>query len=261
MKLNRFDKLNLNQLENFFEKHIEGFFEKKLSSELQPVEIAKHMARSMDNAKMVGVSNLYVPNSYTVYLSQVDFERLSPYISELRQELHQYLAEYSRKKNYTFAGQLKMEVALDPVLSLGQCRIENQFAEPEPTTEPPAPEEADNDFSDTKVFPKLSVAEPNRQVVIAGLLTVIDGLDKGLFADIARQRVNIGRLESNELPLTDMNASRLHAYIILEEGKHVLNDAKSLNGTYINEHRIVRKVLASGDRIKLGNTIILYEVK
>lgn len=261
MKLNRFDKLSLNQLENFLEKHIEGFFDKKMSSELQPVEIAKQMARSMDDAKMVGVANLYVPNSYTVYLSQADFDRLTPYISELRQELQQYLAQYSRQKKYTLAGQLKMEVNLDPALPLGQCRIESQFTEPEPDTEPPAPEGPDDDFSDTKVFSKLSVAEPAQQVVTAGLLTVIDGLDKGLLTDIGSQRVNVGRLESNELPLTDMNVSRLHAYIILEEGKHVLNDAKSLNGTYVNDHRIVRKVLASGDRIKLGNTILLYEVK
>jgi pSer/pThr/pTyr-binding forkhead associated (FHA) protein len=73
--------------------------------------------------------------------------------------------------------------------------------------------------------------------------------------------VNIGRRESNELPLTDMNTSRLHAYVVFEEGGHTLYDARSLNGTYVNDHRVTRKRLKAGDRIKVGNTVILYEVK
>ncbi|MPN61701.1 hypothetical protein SDC9_209443 [bioreactor metagenome] len=93
-----------------------------------------------------------------------------------------------------------------------------------------------------------------------GKVQIVEGLDKGMKVEVGSKRINIGRRESNELPLTDMNTSRLHAYVIYEEGNHVLHDAKSLNGTYVNGHRITRKILCSGDRIKVGNTIILYEV-
>ena len=50
-------------------------------------------------------------------------------------------------------------------------------------------------------------------------------------------------------------------YVIFEDGTHVLYDAKSLNGTYVNGQRITRKSLKNGDHIKLGNTVLLYEVK
>lgn len=90
---------------------------------------------------------------------------------------------------------------------------------------------------------------------------MVKGIDSGLQIDLGVERVNIGRRESNELPLTDMNTSRLHAYVVYEEGGHVLYDAKSLNGTYANNHRVTRKRLKAGDRVKVGNTVILYEVR
>ncbi len=89
----------------------------------------------------------------------------------------------------------------------------------------------------------------------------MEGLDTGQRVEAAVNRINIGRRESNEMPLSDMNTSRLHAYVIYEEGAHVLYDAKSLNGTYVNDHRVTRKRLKNKDRIKLGSTVLLYEVK
>ena len=61
------------------------------------------------------------------------------------------------------------------------------------------------------------------------------------------------------MPLKDINSSRLHAYILFQNSKHVLFDASSLNGTFLNEEKITEVALNHGDIFKIGNTRILYE--
>ncbi|MCX7781623.1 MAG: DUF3662 domain-containing protein [Negativicutes bacterium] len=248
-------------LENFFQNYIEGFFDKKFSSGLQPVEIAKQIARRMEDGRSVGVRHIYVPNHYSVYLGQDDHERLQPYWPAIAEELAGHAAQHANQRGYTIVGKPIIDLFLDQALKPGKFRIESKFSEPIQAEEEKAKDVAAQDeLSDTRVFNKVS-SPPVNKFHIAGILTVIEGIDAGAVADIGVNRTNIGRREGNELPLTDMNTSRLHAYIVFEEGSHVIYDAKSLNGTYVNGHRVTRKRLADGDRIKLGNTTILYEVK
>ncbi len=246
------------RMEDFFEKYIEGFFNARFSGGLQPVEIAKRLAREMEGDRTVGISQVYVPNQYGVYLGSEDYERLTPYGQAIREELAVFVAAEARRKGYTIVGKPLVDIFCDETAGRGKLRVTSRYSEP-------VPDEAEREatgpatLSDTKVFGHLPPA--SRQAAIAGLLTVLKGMDTGLQLDVGADRVNIGRRESNELPLTDMNTSRLHAYVVFEEGGHTLYDAKSLNGTYVNDHRVSRKRLKTGDRIRLGNTVILYEVK
>ncbi|VBB07941.1 Hypothetical protein LUCI_3206 [Lucifera butyrica] len=249
-------------VENFFEKHIEDFFSKKFKSGLQPVEIGKQLGREMENQKTVGVSQIFVPNQYTVQISSADYERIKPYEQAIKQELAQFLTQYAGQKEYTFLGAIEIVLAEDAALSTGIFRTTSAFTEPpdlgekgESTANQP------EQFSDTLIFKKGNLVNTSQSTSLAGALVVIDGMDAGMRTDLGSNRVNIGRRESNELPLSDMNTSRLQSYIVFEDGEHVLYDAKSLNGTYVNGHRIVRRRLQPGDRIKVGNTTILYEVK
>lgn len=246
------------KVESFFQKHIEGFFDKKFSSSVQPVEIAKKMVRIMENECTVGVSRVYIPNRYHVLLSRKDYDKLMPYQDTVIDELGKYLLKQAVSKDYTTTGNLEIKFSAEPSLEAGAFKIEWGYSSPIGVEE--KEEAAPHVNSDTIIFAKV-IAKPKRQVNLEGLLTVVEGLDNGLAVDMNANRINIGRRESNEMPLTDMNTSRLHSYIVYEEGAHVIYDAKSLNGTYINGHRITRKRLQSGDRIKLGNTVILYEVR
>ncbi|MDF2568929.1 MAG: hypothetical protein K0R55_533 [Sporomusa sp.] len=249
-------------IENFFEKYIEGFFNKQFTSGLQPVEIAKQLARIMEDERTVGVSHVYVPNHYAVYLRREDYERLEPYTAAVCSELSAYLIEESRRKGYTMAGGPQIELFADEKLSKEAFRVTSSFTDA-PFEESSIQSEDLPNIGDTRIFDKLnpSLLERPPQQLLHGLLTIIEGLDTGLKVDCTTNRINIGRRNTNELPLTDMNTSRLHAYIVYEEGSHIIHDAKSLNGTYIGSHRITHKQLKNGDRIRVGNTVILYEVK
>lgn len=251
-------------IENFFEKYIEGFFNKQFSSGLQPAEIAKQLAREMEDERTVGVSYVYVPNHYSVYVNRDDYERLEPFVNAICSELSGYLIEESRKKAYTMAGSPQIEFFADEKLTKQDFRVTSSFTEAPYEEDTSGLEKSDIQANDTRVFDKFEPGtlfnQQSRQLLL-GILTVVDGLDAGLKVDCTTNRINIGRRNTNELPLTDMNTSRLHAYVVYEDGHHVIHDAKSLNGTYVTNHRITHKQLKSGDRIKIGNTVILYEVK
>ncbi|SDD41538.1 FhaA domain-containing protein [Sporomusa acidovorans] len=247
-------------IESFIEKYIEGFFNKKLASNLQPIEIAKQLAREMEDERTVGVSHVYVPNHYTVYVNHEDYSRLEPYAEDVCSELSSYLVEESRSKGYTMAGGPQIELFADEKLINHDFRVTSDFTEV-PHDENVSQTKNTSAVNDTRVFTKLEPTLHPSQQTLQGTLTVIDGVDAGLKVDCTANRVNIGRRNTNELPLTDMNTSRLHAYIVYEEDTHVIHDAKSLNGTYINGNRITHKHLNNGDRIKVGSTVILYEVK
>src|SRR3954469_1584796 len=65
----------LRSLENRIAGLVEGAFGRAFRSELRPVEIARKLAREMDEHKVVSVSKTYAPNEYHVYVSSEDRER------------------------------------------------------------------------------------------------------------------------------------------------------------------------------------------
>lgn len=118
---------------------------------------------------------------------------------------------------------------------------------------------ADDQFK-TLVFSKDNItATKSITVKKTASLSIIEGDDQGFKLSIGSSRINIGRRKTNELPLKDINSSRLHAYILFQNSKHVLFDASSLNGTFLNEEKITEVALNHGDIFKIGNTRILYE--
>src|SRR5262249_4184795 len=85
----------LRNLEARSEGIVEGVCSRAFSYQVQPVEIARKLAREMDSHKTASVSRVYVPNQYTVYLSPDDHERLEGYERSLEQELSGYLLEHA----------------------------------------------------------------------------------------------------------------------------------------------------------------------
>ena len=68
--------------------------------------------------------------------------------------------------------------------------------------------------------------------------------------------VTIGREEGDIVLGSDTAASRLHAQVTLDDdGKVFVEDLGSTNGTWVNQHRVGRKVeLHRGDWLQVGET-------
>src|SRR5688500_19965628 len=87
-------------IEHRIESIVEGVFGRAFRTHVQPVELARKLAKEMDDGKTVSVSRVYVPNEYSVYLAPEDREQFSSYEESLVDELQQYLAEHARREQF-----------------------------------------------------------------------------------------------------------------------------------------------------------------
>jgi pSer/pThr/pTyr-binding forkhead associated (FHA) protein len=70
---------------------------------------------------------------------------------------------------------------------------------------------------------------------------------------LERDRTTIGRSPECDIFLDDVTVSRKHAVIVKGRGDIVLEDLESLNGTFVNRHRIERRAsLSDGDELQIG---------
>ena len=88
----------LRSLESKIAGLVEGTFSRAFSSEVRPVEIARKLAREMEEHKTFSLSRTYVPNEYRVYLSPRDRDRFAEYEDALVSELTGYLLEHARRE-------------------------------------------------------------------------------------------------------------------------------------------------------------------
>jgi hypothetical protein len=65
-------------------------------------------------------------------------------------------------------------------------------------------------------------------------------------------RLVIGRSSGCQLVLADDTVSRRHAELFVEEGRWLLRDLDSSNGTWVNGRRIVEAEVRPGDELHLG---------
>ncbi len=89
-------------------------------------------------------------------------------------------------------------------------------------------------------------------------LFVIQGADQGKRFEFTFSPVALGRDDSNAIRLHDTEVSRRHAELRLEKGAYCILDLSSANGTFVNDQRVDQSVLNSGDRMQLGQTVLLY---
>ncbi len=239
--------------ESFLEKHIEGFFTKKFSSELEPAEVIRQLERELARRRKKSRGGARVPNSYVLRMGAKDYQCLCA--RRFLDELYIAAEKLVIRENCFMDGQLHITLEKDEKLSQGICEASSCYEEE------PAPE-ADKAEPHTIVLDRSEFAPPLNLPAQhkTASLTVVEGDDLDSYLEIGERQVYIGRRESNEFILTDTNASRLHAYISYERHRHVLHDAESLNGTWVQGRKITDYCLCSGDEFRIGNTILLYEV-
>ena len=66
------------------------------------------------------------------------------------------------------------------------------------------------------------------------------------------ERLTVGRRPDSDIFLDDVTVSRDHALLVRRGSDYYLDDCGSLNGTYVNRHRIDSHRLADGDELQIG---------
>jgi len=88
---------------------------------------------------------------------------------------------------------------------------------------------------------------------VLGLFTILNGDRAGEKLGLGGSGIRIGREGAVcEIVLEDPKVSRLHAEVVAIDGRVMLIDRNSSNGTFVNDQKIERRVLRDGDIIYFG---------
>src|SRR3954452_9932084 len=84
------------------------------------------------------------------------------------------------------------------------------------------------------------------------------GPKAGQSVEVKGEQFVLGREKESDLKLEDDEASRRHASLkALPDGRAVIEDLGSLNGTYVNGRRLDQPVtLEGGEEIRIGDTVL-----
>jgi len=91
-----------------------------------------------------------------------------------------------------------------------------------------------------------------------GVLVVRGGDQDGLRFALSDRLTSLGRSVENDVSLDDITVSRRHAVLELTADGFTVHDNGSLNGTYVNQHRITTCSLQHGDEIQVGKFHFLF---
>jgi hypothetical protein len=242
---------------------VEGTFSRAFRSEVRPVEIARKLAREMEDHKSFSVSRTYVPNEYRVYLSPRDRERFADYEEALSGELAGYLLEHARRERLALLSRPVIQFETDRRLGLGEFGIQTRTVQPERSPEEAQePSPAEEASGRTMVYSTAGrVAEPLEERARSRAQTALLMVEDRRMV-VGPGGVTLGRSRQCDIVLNDPNVSREHAEIRPRGGSWVVSDLGSTNGVSVNGRRIERpEVVKAGDEIELGTSTVVFELE
>lgn len=284
-------------VERFFEQLFERPAARLFRPRLQPIQLQRRIERAMENERMSAADRILVPNRFRVQLHPEDLEAFGELTETLATDLAEGALAFARSHRYAVIDRPRVDLAADQRVGRGEIRVLASFAErrkatpsADPSTgpqaqdgprdgvtgglveagssaedagavPPPAPATADVPFdpsdpgliSRTMVFTVPTVGAP-----LARLREVRpNGTEREITLDGAP--LSIGRADDNALVIHDSRVSRHHARLQARRGTLVFTDLGSTNGSRVNGSRVTEVVLGEGDRIEVGDTVLVVE--
>ncbi len=238
----------------------------------------------MEAERLATADRTLVPNRFVVHLNPVDLEGFGDMTASLASELADGALVFARTRRYTLVDRPRVTLYADDTVDRTDIRVIARFADPiagqqqravsqqvddglddRPTSRGArgwtgrgrADSAGDGDVNvhvDTMVF---TVPRPSAP---AARLRLVDRDGTETFHEFDGSALSIGRAADNDLVLSDSRVSRHHARIVGRRGTLVYADLGSTNGSRVNGVQVGELVLGAGDRIELGDSVIIVEV-
>ncbi len=286
----------LRTFENVIAGLLEGTFGRVFKTEVRPMELARKLAREMDENTTASVSRVYAPNEYSVWLSPKDRARYEGVEHEVIDELCAYLLEHARGEDLALASRPSIKFHTDERLALGEFGIEARMTKTEEAAagkdehpppratqarqSPPAPTrtalaEPVSGAGEMGGSPREQPGEVGNTMIFSNSRRVREAVEqtglrrrpKALLVVSGRRLLvppggaAIGRSRDCDIVLEDSSVSRRHAELRPEGNAWRIEDLGSTNGVRVNGLTIQGvQELRSGDRIEMGSTEILFEI-
>ncbi len=243
----------IDRVESFLQKYMDKLFRRKYSGELEPATIRNALESEIKQRRKNTRSGFIVPNIYEIRLGTEDYQRLSS--ARLMEDMTVFVEKKLIQTDSFMDGALSLRLREEAAMEKGAFEVASHYEDAKPQIA------ADTD-SNTLVLSHSDFTLPLNLPPVRRLasLRVIRGVDMKAYLEIGERKVYLGRRDQNDFILTDLNVSRLHASIEYERHRHVIRDAGSLNGLFVNGARTSDACLLPGDEIGLGNTLLRYEI-
>ena len=246
------------QFTNFFRRH----------GEVEPNDLIEALEREVAGQKN---SQNVVPNSYTIYLCEEDCYRLSA--SRLIRSLYETVERKVIREKCFMDGTLTVTIeknsggeksvvveskfVAESELGEDTINLENEVLSKTLIASVDVRDDDKTIVADRTKIVKTMRAAPTRKVEY-NLAVITDFSTTEIV--FGERQIYLGRKDTNDFVLGDESVSRIHAYISYERHRHILHDAGSLNGTFVNKKPISSCELNDGDKILIGNTTLTYKV-
>jgi hypothetical protein len=253
----------LSAIERFLERLFERPAARVFHSRIQPVQIQRRIERTMETERLSGADRTLVPNAFTVRLSPDDLEPLRGIAASLAAELADAALAFARRHAYTLLDRPRIDLVADRSVDPGEILVTPGWIDragrrgADALAGEPEDDLGTGDQSartdDTMVFRPPTPTAPRAVLREIGP----DGRERRITLDVGG--ITIGRATDNELVLQDARASRHHARLQARQGRLVLTDLRSTNGTRVNGVPVAEVALGEGDRIQMGDTLLVVE--
>lgn len=283
----------LSAVERFFEQLFERPATRLFRPRLQPIQLQRRIERAMENERMSASDRILVPNRFRVQLHPDDLEAFGELTETLATELAVGALAFARTHRYAVIDRPRVDLVADQRVGRGEIRVLASFVErpsappsAEPSTGqaeagpgdgvsgspgeaglavearggvPPSPSEtADAPFDPGLISRTMVFTVPTVDGPLARLRELRpNGTEREITLDGAP--LSIGRADDNALVIHDSRVSRHHARLHARRGTLVFTDLGSTNGSRVNGSRVAEVVLGEGDRIEVGDTVLVVE--
>lgn len=231
-------------LERFLERLFERPGTRLFNTGVAPATLVRRIERAIDQERRPGPEGRVAPTRFQVAVDARAAEELAR-LPDLEGELASAALAHARRRGYRIPERPSVAIVASAALQRGAITVRATFAGTAPLRDAAGPA-----VDRTLVHPLAGIALPSAFLLVVGP----DGVDRRLA--VGDRPFGIGRDADNDLVVADPLLSRHHARIVPRNGRLVLGDLASRNGTRVNGRLVLEAVLGPGDRVELGGTII-----
>ena len=258
----------LAKLDSSLQRGLDNSMAALFGGKVVPEEIEVLVKQEAQDSLVVTDRDEYVaPNVYAVGVSSKDLENLSRN-RDLPADLADQLMRYVRNKQWFLDGPVVVRIAEESGLRTGQLRVSSYIdtmpdvvsgfdaivAEPKKRARALSSESKEDAMSEPT--PENSQQNPQQPTVS---LLLQDGSSRVF--EVRHGSNIIGRGTASDFRLPDTGVSRQHAEITWDGQDAVLVDLHSTNGTIVNGEPIENWLLADGDEISLGHSVLEVQIR
>jgi hypothetical protein len=250
----------LTAVERFFERFLERPSARLFRARLQPVQLQRRIERAMEGERLTTSDRTLVPNRFVVHLNREDLAGFGDMTATLASELADAALTFAKAHRYTVVDRPQVDLVADPSVERTEIRVDARFADPIGGRTGRAVTPGDRDDAQLVEATHTRVFHVPRPEAPRARLRVTDPDGTRRDVPIEPTGLTIGRATENDLVALDPRVSRHHGRITGRRGTLVYVDLGSTNGSRVNGVVVTEVVLGIGDRLEVGDTVLVVEV-